>query len=163
DLTVHFEGDAETAEVLAPNVRIMTHRPVFSTRRLGMLDVIADHTDLAPYHPRLARALQGADVIHTTDAYFAFARTARRVPRRTGAGLTTSLHTDTPGYTAVYTERVMRRLFGHGVLGRFLVEHLRIPQRNAATMRARLERHARACDWVLVGADDVVNGAWSGF
>ena len=163
DLTVHFEGEAEATEVLAPNVRIMTHRPVFSTRRLGMLDVIADHTDLAPFHPRLARALEGTDVIHTTDAYFAFARTARRVARRTGAALTTSLHTDTPGYTAIYTERVMRRLFGQGMLGRLLIENIRIPQRSAEGMRARLERHARACDWVLVGADDFANGEWSGF
>jgi glycosyltransferase involved in cell wall biosynthesis len=162
DLTVHFEGEAEGMEVLAPNVRIVTHRPVFSTRRLGVLDVIADHTDLAPFHPRLARALVGADVIHTTDAYFAFARTARRVARRTGAALTTSLHTDTPGYTAVYAERVMRRVFGDGRLGRLLIEQARIPQRCADTMHARLERHARACDWVLVGVDDLNNGSWAG-
>lgn len=162
DLTVHFEGETEAMDVLAPNVRVMTHRPVFSTRRLGMLDVIADHTDLAPFHPRLARAIEGADVIHTTDAYFAFARTARRVARRTGAALTTSLHTDTPGYTAIYTERVMRRLFGRGMLGRLLVERVRVPQRSADTMRARLEHHARACDWVLVGADHCANDDWSG-
>jgi glycosyltransferase involved in cell wall biosynthesis len=152
DLTVHFEGDAERSEALAPNVRLVMHRPVFSTRRLAALGVIADHTDLAPFHPRLARALAGADVIHTTDAYFAFARTARRLAPRRGAALTTSIHTDTPGYTRVYAERVMRRALGDGAIARLAVDRLRLPERLAASMRSKLARYARACDGVLVGS-----------
>jgi hypothetical protein len=101
DLTVHFQGDAERRETLSPTVRIETHRPVFSTRRLGFLGGIADHTDLAPHHPRLMRALADADVIHTTDAYFAYARTAMRVSRRRSIPLTTSIHTDTPSYVPI--------------------------------------------------------------
>ena len=163
DLTVHFEGEAETCEVLAPHVRLMTHRPVFSTRRLAMLGVIADHTDLAPLHPRLLRLLADADVIHTTDAYFAYARTARRAARRTGAAMTTSLHTDTPGYTEVYAERVMRRIFGYGLAGRLVVERARLAERCAEMMRGRLARHARECDWVLVGSDGQMDGIWSEF
>jgi glycosyltransferase involved in cell wall biosynthesis len=161
DLTVHFEGDRNACEALAPNVRIMTHRPVLSTRRLPMLGVIADHTDLAPFHPRLWNAIRGVDVVHTTDAYFAFARTARRAARRHGAALTTSVHTDTPGYTAVYAERILRRAFGYGPLGRLLVDRVRLAERCAEMMRARLLHHARACDWVMVGSDRHLNGVRS--
>lgn len=158
DLTVHFQGAAEGREELAPHVRIETHRPVFSTRRLGFLSGIADHTDLAPLHPRLLRALADVDVIHTTDAYFAYARTAMRMSRR-GIPVTTSIHTDTPSYTPLYTEQTIRRVFGASLPARFLNDTIRIPERCAAAMRNRLIRHARACARVLVGERDDLDAA----
>jgi hypothetical protein len=79
DLTVYFSGDAAD-EVLAPHVRLRSLSPVFSTARLKFLPYTPDDTDLAPYHPRLARELARYDLIHTTDGFFAFARTAERAP-----------------------------------------------------------------------------------
>jgi len=160
DLTVHFEsaGAVEAREELAPHVRIETHRPVFSTRRLGFLKAIADHTDLAPLHPRLLRSLANVDVIHTTDAYFAYARTAMHVSRR-GIPLTTSIHTNTPGYAPVYTEQAIHAVLGNGAPARLLTNTLRVPERAATAMRNRLVRHARACARVLVGERDDLDAA----
>src|SRR3954467_6922985 len=76
DLTIHFSGAAPARRELTDTVRYVIERPVFSTQSLPFLAHVPDHTDLAPWHPRLARALGRYDVIHTTDAYFAYARTA---------------------------------------------------------------------------------------
>src|SRR5689334_5089613 len=116
DLTVHFSGESAGTRALADNVRFTTHRPVFSSARLPFLSPVPDHSDLAPFHPELARSLEAADVVHTTDAYFAYARTAERVARRRGVPLVTSIHTDTPRYTALFTAATIEHLFGHGRL-----------------------------------------------
>ena len=79
DLTVHFLGNEEAVEPLADNVRFCLHPPRFSTQRFSFLSHVPDHTDLAFYHPGLAKSLANCDVIHTTDAFFTFARTARSV------------------------------------------------------------------------------------
>jgi glycosyltransferase involved in cell wall biosynthesis len=150
DLTVHFAGPQAEVRSLGDNVLIRLHRPVFSTARLPFLSHIPDHTDLAPYHPALARHLEDADLLHTTDAYFAFARTAERVARRRRLPLTTSVHTDTPGYTRVFTRQTVTRLFGRGTLGRFLDERLAISRDAEARMRRRLLEHQRLCAAVLV-------------
>src|SRR5258708_3571608 len=57
DLTVHFIGDRRAVHRLGANVRYVLEPPVFSTERLRFLGDIPDHTDLAPWHPRVARAL----------------------------------------------------------------------------------------------------------
>ncbi len=150
DLTVHFSGSAAGRHELAPNVRYLIHPPVFSTARIPFLSHVPDHTDLAPYHFGLARALAGYDVLHTTDAFFAFARTAARVARRRGIPLTNSIHTDTPGYTRVFTVQTIHRLVGQGVLGRLLVDRLQVHERAAADMLAKLARHQAQCRHALV-------------
>src|ERR1700750_3178688 len=55
DLTVHFLGQTESVETLAPNVRYHTHLPQRGTERLPFLNHVPDHTDLANYHPALAK------------------------------------------------------------------------------------------------------------
>ena len=113
DLTVYFSGRQRT-EVLGPGARLAHLPPMLSTAQLKFLPYVPDHTDLAPYHPRLARELAGYDVIHTTDAFFAFARTAESVSRRRGAPLTTSFHTDTPSYPRIFTRQTIEARFGSG-------------------------------------------------
>lgn len=152
DLTIHVQGDtAETVE-LSPKVRFMAKRPLLSTRRWGALDVGADHTDLAPIHPGLLRDLARYDVIHTTDAYFAYARTAHLASKLWNKPLVTSIHTDTPSYTRLYAERILRRLCGGGRLADWLVERRRLPERLAGAMVGKLHRHMRRADWTLIGA-----------
>jgi glycosyltransferase involved in cell wall biosynthesis len=150
DLTVHFQGSGGTTEALAPHVRLVAHDPVFSSRRLPFLGDTPEHTDLSPHHPGLMKALAGVDVIHTTDAYFAYAQTATRAARRTGAALTTSIHTETPAYTAVYADKAFRRLLGNWA-GDVLASRLRLPDRLADNMRRKLARHGRSCFRVLIG------------
>jgi glycosyltransferase involved in cell wall biosynthesis len=150
DLTVHFQGSGGSTEMLAPHVRLMTHAPVFSSRLLPFLGDTPEHTDLSPHHPSLMRALAGSDVIHTTDTYFAHAQTAMRAAKRYGAALTTSIHTETPAYTAVYADKAFRRILGNWA-GDMLTERLRVPDRLAENMRRRLARYGRGCFRVLIG------------
>lgn len=148
DLTVYFSGP-ELCEELSPHVRLRHVPPVFSTRRLKFLPYVPDHTDLAPFHPRLARELETFDVIHTTDAFFAFARTAERVARKKGVALTTSFHTDTPGYARVFTRRTIETLFGKNLFSRFLTDTLRLPEKQEAKMLRRLRAHVSHCQHAI--------------
>ncbi|HEX3696383.1 MAG TPA: glycosyltransferase [Polyangia bacterium] len=150
DLTIHFAGEAADARHLTDNVRFQTHRSIFSTARLPFLSDTPDHADLGRFHQELARALEGADVLHTTDAYFAFARTAERMAERRRLPLVTSIHTDTPSYTSVFTAATIEKLFGRGRLARFLNEGAALPRRAAARMHRRLADHQRRCQAVLV-------------
>ena len=150
DLTVHFQGASGSIEILAPHVRLVAHAPVLSTRYIPFLGDTPEHTDLSPHHPTVMKALAGVDVIHTTDAYFAYAQTAARAAKRTGAALVTSIHTETPAYTAVYAEKAFRRAFGNWA-GEVIAEKLRVPDRLAENMRRRLARYGRGCLRVLIG------------
>ena len=154
DLTVHFAGEATDTRPLASNVRFVTHRSIFSSARLPFLPEVPDHADLAPFHPELARSLEAADVVHTTDAYFAFARTAERVTRRRRVPLVTSIHTDTPRYTSLFTAATIERHFGHGRLARLLKEGAALPRRAEARMLSRFAAHQRRCAAVVVSRPD---------
>lgn len=153
DLSVHFSGREPATETLGPHVRFVSHRPAFSTARLPFLSHIPDDTDLAPYHRRLAASLAEVDVIHTTDAYFAFARTALGLSRRRGIPLVNSIHTDTPGYSRIFCAQTMERVFGPR-LGGVINRRLGVPDRIAAGMYRRLARHQAGCAFVLVSRDD---------
>lgn len=150
DLTVHFLGAEETVAPLADNVRFCLHRPRFSTQRFGFLSHVPDHTDLAFYHPALARSLDHCDVLHTTDAFFAFARTALKVSRRRNIPLVNSVHTDTPSYTRIYTALTVERVMGRGLLSRALLNGLKVHLRAENYMARQLARHQRHSAFVLV-------------
>lgn len=150
DLTVHFIGWKAERRSLGDTVRYVIEPPVFCTDRLGFLSHIPDHTDLAPWHPRLAQALPSYDVIHTTDAYFAYARTAMRVSRRLNIPVTNSIHTNTPEYARLFTAQTIERLFGRGLLTRALLEKLRLAQRVETHMLRCLVEHQAHCAFALV-------------
>lgn len=148
DLTLYFSGEA-LVEKVAPHVTFRHMPPVFSTSRLTFLPYVPDHTDLAPYHPRLAKELETYDVIHTTDGFFAFARTAERVARTHSIALTNSFHTDTPGYARVFTRRTLETLCGKNAFSRFLTDTLRLPEKQEAKMTRRLQDHLRKCQHAM--------------
>ncbi|MGH7072918.1 MAG: glycosyltransferase [Stellaceae bacterium] len=150
DLTVHFSGTEPQCLRLSDNVRYRIEPPVFSTSRVGFLSRVPDHTDLAPWHPRLARALENCDVIHTTDAYFAYARTAVRVGQRKRIPLVNSVHTNTPEYARLFTGQIVERAFGTGAAARLIVTGIGLPQRVERRMRRRLAAHQRECAFALV-------------
>ncbi len=161
DLTVHFSrppgaknSRQSSVHIIGPNVRYRLHRPIFSTARMPFLDAAPDHTDLAPYHPGLAKALAGADVIHTTDAFFNFAKTASRVAKRHSIPLVNSIHTDTPVYTRQYTADILYRLFGRGWVSRFLLETLAVDRRGERSMRRKLAAHQAKAAFALLSREE---------
>jgi len=152
DFTAYFSGDASIEE-LSPNARIRRLPPVFSTRRLGFMPYMPDVTDLGLYHKTLAKELEGMDVIVATDGFFCFARTAEKVGKKRGIPLTTSFHTDTPAYARVFTRLTIEKLFGDGFFARFLINILRLPQRQEQAKLRRLRRHIAASSEVFYKRD----------
>ena len=150
DLTVYFTGNEACEIAVADNVRYAIVPSVFSTARVCFLSHVPDHTDLAPRHPRIARAVRGCDVIHTTAGYFTYARTALRVARLRNIPLVNSVHTNTPEYARVFTAQTIEKLFGQGLVARGLRGGLAVPEFVERRMLRRLDRYHRACDFVLV-------------
>lgn len=149
DLTVYYSGPAHT-EILGPQARLKHLPPVFSTANLKFLPYVPDHTDLSPWHFGLAKELRAYDVIHTTDGFFAFAKTAEKISRRYAIPLVTSFHTDTPSYARIFTRQTIKKIFGNGTLGQWLTEGLQLPEKQAAKMERRLKQHVSACQNALV-------------
>jgi glycosyltransferase involved in cell wall biosynthesis len=143
DLTVHFnrpDGAPGPQRIeLSPSVRYVLMPPVFSTRRL--VRQVPDHTDLGFWHRRLARSLRDYDVIHTTDAFFCYARTATRFARRSGTPVVSSIHTNTPEYARITVERLLGNVFGDGAAYRLASKHLGLPNRVSRVLERRLHRH----------------------
>ena len=142
DLTVHFSGPQPRRIELSPSVRYVVLPPVLSSALL--VRDVPDHTDLAPWHRGLARALSDYDVIHTTDAFFCYARTAARFARRHGVPLVSSIHTNTPEYARITTAKLLERKLGAGRLYRAADGLLALPRRVGARLERRLDRHLAA-------------------
>lgn len=153
DLTVYFSGP-ESTEQIGPHTRFRQLPPVLSTKKLKFLPYVPDHTDLAPYHRRLGRELADYDVLHTTDGFFAFSRTAERVARANNIPLVTSFHTDTPSYTRLFTRQTIERIFGNKWLGRKMLQDWNFPERQGRGMDARLAKHLTRCDAALVTREE---------
>jgi len=154
DLTVYFSGQGAD-EILSPHVRFRYLPPVFSTARLKFLPYVPAHTDLAPYHSRLAKELAAYDVIHTTDAFFAFAKTAERVAKKRNIPLVTSFHTDTPAYAEVFTLETLQSLFGRK-FGNWIDDTFQISRRQRISKERRLKKHLCACSAALaMRAEDI--------
>ncbi|MBI4776096.1 MAG: glycosyltransferase [Deltaproteobacteria bacterium] len=154
DLTVHFQGDGPKAYMLSENVRFVVLPPALSTSRFRSMDGVADHTDLAPFHPRLLPYLKQYDVIHTTDAFFAMAKTALIARRLHGIPLVTSIHTDTPKYTKIYSAHIIRNITQNGALGRLLLDRFHLDDVFSSFMSRKLERFAKRCRWIFVSKDE---------
>lgn len=152
-LDVHVTGPAHSVTTLSPAVRFVTHRQVFSTRRLPFLRGMPDHADLASHHRGLFAELRGIDVIHTTDCHFAFAKTGLRAARENGAALVNSLHTNNVGYTRVFSEQLIRRL-APGTLAGLLVDRLRVPVRLENRMQREFTGYLAHCDHVMASMND---------
>jgi glycosyltransferase involved in cell wall biosynthesis len=149
DVTVHFMGPRPARRDLSETVRYRVEPPVFGTNRLRFLSHVPDHTDLAPWHPRLARYLPDYDVIHTTDAYFAYARTAMAIGSRRNIPIVNSVHTNTPEYARLFTAQTIERLFGTSRLSSLLLSQMQVAQRMETHMLRRLASYQRRCAYVL--------------
>jgi glycosyltransferase involved in cell wall biosynthesis len=159
DLTVHFLGSEQDCSPLGENVRFVTEPSVLSTERLGFLSHVPDHTDIAPWHPALARSLASYDLIHTTEAFFAFSRTAMRMARRHDIPLVNSVHTNTPEYARLFTAQTIARIFGEGRATALLRDRLAVPRLVEAHMQRQLTRHQQECDFSLVSRPEQLDAA----
>src|SRR5205085_958690 len=130
-----------------PAVRYVLLPPVFSTARV--IRHVPDHTDLAPWHPRLAQQLAGYDVIHTTDAFFCYARTAARFARRHGVPMVSSVHTNTPEYARITTARLLERALGRGIAYRIANDGLALPNVVSGLLERRLMRHLESVTFAM--------------
>jgi len=163
DLTVHFNGKSPGSRriELSPSVRYVLMPPVFSTRRL--VRQVPDHTDLGFWHPRLARVLPNDDVIHTTDAYFCYARTATRFARRSRVPVVSSIHTNTPEYARITFDHLLASMCGDGMAYRLLSERLALPNQVSRLLERRLYRHLDRVTMAMAsygGALDNKFGDW---
>ncbi len=147
ELTVHFNGPEPRRIELSPSVRYVLLPPVFSTARV--IRHVPDHTDLAPWHPRLAQQLAGYDVIHTTDAFFCYARTAARFARRRGVPVVSSIHTNTPEYARITTARLLERALGRGMAYRIANDELALPSVVSNLLERRLMRHLESVTFAM--------------
>jgi len=154
ELDLHFLGSRTLTESAAPNVRFHTHRAALGTRSLMFLDQGAGHTDLAPIHPGLRRALAGSDVVHATD-FFSFGRTAISYARKAGCGLTASVQTDVPRFTQIYAGGIIKRMFGP--LGGLFVDVLHFPDRIARKQQRAIDRRLALCDRVFLSKPEDIN------
>jgi glycosyltransferase involved in cell wall biosynthesis len=158
DVTVHFTGPETARRDLSDTVRYCIEPPVFGTNRLPFLSHVPDHTDLSPWHPRLARHLTDYDVIHTTDAYFAYAKTAMAIGQRKNIPIVNSVHTNTPEYARLFTAQTIERLFGDTVVSSALLSRLQVAQRMERRMERRLAAYQRQCAFVLVSRPEQLDG-----
>jgi len=149
-LTLHFQGNQKKFLIISRNVRYITLPPAISTARFWFMDHLVDHTDLAPFHILLPHYLKQYDVIHTTDAFFAYAKTALYTSRRYGIPLVNSVHTDIPGGTRIYSAHIIRRLFRNGQVNRLLLDRLHLNHLLAASSKRKLHRFQKRCDWVMI-------------
>ena len=135
--------------------------PVFSTARLMRNPHFPDHTDIAPWHPQLARALSRYDVIHTTDAFFCYARTAMRFARSHALPVVSSIHTNTPEYARLTVDRLLQRRLGTGFAYRAAADWLGIPKWIGSFLERRRARHLASVTAVVgsfVGESGLGNG-----
>jgi glycosyltransferase involved in cell wall biosynthesis len=151
DLTVHFNGPREQELPLSPSVRYALLPPVFSTARLMRDSHLPDHTDIAPWHAQLARRLPHYNVIHTTDAFFCYTRTAARFARAHGVPVVHSIHTNTPEYARITVEKLLRRWFGAGLAYRAACDWLGFPSWVGWFLERRLAKHLASVT-AVVGA-----------
>jgi glycosyltransferase involved in cell wall biosynthesis len=162
DLTVHFSAPDDASVPrrieLSPSVRYVLMPPVFSTRRL--VRQVPDHTDLGFWHRGLARALPNYDVIHTTDAFFCYARTAIRFARKTGVPVVSSIHTNTPEYARFTVDDLLGRAFGNGTAYRLMSKHLAFPRRVSGVLERRLHHHLDRVTMAMASYGGAAGGDW---
>ncbi len=150
DLTLFFIGDEGRVLQLGKNVRYILVPPALGTERFGFLRGIPTNTDLAPVHPGLFRRLRGFDVLHTTDAFHAFAKTAFWRSRLHGVPLFTSIQTDIIAWARIYTPAILEKILPGRSLVRWLLEEYRYLDRQERSMTRRLGRYLRQCQAVFV-------------
>ena len=149
DLTVYVLGKRPSIDRVGRAARFVALPAVLSTGRLAGTIGGVDPTDLAPYHPGLARRLPAHDVWHLTHC-FAFSATAVRRAGPERRPLVASVHTDVPALADAYVADLVRRL--PAGLPR-PVTALRPEAAVSGAVRRWRDRLLRSCSQVLVSSE----------
>jgi glycosyltransferase involved in cell wall biosynthesis len=152
DLTVFFLGDVSAVISRGPNVRHVLLPSALGTERIPFLRGVPTHTDLAPFHPVLFRRLHGFDLLHTTDAFHAFARTALWRSGLSRIPLVNSVQTDIIGWARIYTPRFVNRLLP-GPMARWILESYGYLDRQERSMERRFGGYLRRCAAAFISHD----------
>lgn len=149
DMTIYFLGDRESRIELSDNARYHVLPPAFGSNRFRFLDNGGGHTDLARHHSRLAALLPRHQLLHATDT-FTFAQTARAIAHKRQVPLVSSIHTDLPTFTRIYTREIIERQLGSGMLSRLVLDTFGAADIAARSMRRKLRALAKASRHVLI-------------
>ena len=149
DLTIFFLGDRRKTVDISDNVRRVLFRPALGTERFPFLKGIPTHTDLAPFHPAVLKRLPAFDILHTTDTFYCYAKTAHRVSKRYGIPLTTSVQTDMIAWARIHTPAVIRRIIPLPSVAQTIMDRFQILDRQERSMEKRFGRYCRACRGVF--------------
>lgn len=154
DLTIYLLGEEERVVEIGGLTRLHLLPAQRGTERYAFMrgGGGGGDTDLARRHRKLARLLPRHDVLHATSP-FAFGRTAQAVAARLRKPFVYSMHTDQPAFTRVYAERILRRRFGEGWIGRLLIDRLRAPERAARSMRGRVSALMSAAHVAMISRE----------
>ena len=150
DLTVFFLGKARQTLPQSLYSRYTLLPPLLGTERWSVFQSIPTHTDLAPWHPGLFRRLRDFHVLHTTDTFYAFAKTALWKARCHGVPLVTSVQTDVISWARIHTPAILQRLLPSQVLTRWLLETYGYLEHQERAMERRFGRYVRRCQAVFV-------------
>lgn len=149
ELTLFFLGDRNREESLGSNLRRVLMKPALGTERLPFLSSIPTHTDLAPINPGLFRRMEGFHLIHTTEAFYAFAKTGLWASKLKKIPLVNSIQTDIISWAGIYTPGILYKILP-GPAARWLLERYRFLERQERSMERKFARYMRACSAVLV-------------
>ena len=98
---------------------------------------------------RCKRRLRAFDILHTTDTFYCYAKTAYRVSKRYGIPLVTSVQTDMIAWARIHTPAIIRRIIPLPSLAQTIMDRFRILDRQERSMEKRFGRYCRACRGVF--------------
>lgn len=153
DLTIYFLGTREETIDITPHARFVLLPASFHSSKIPFVKQGAGETDLGKYHKRLAELLPSYDLFHITDT-FCFARTAMKVAEKMGKPVTSSIHTDLPEFTDVYTREVIQNMMGTGWLSKLFLETLQIHKKSRQKMQMRVDEVCQNSRHIFVSKQD---------
>ncbi len=143
DIILYLLGDRHETTEINNHAHITMFRPVLGNRWVSSGNH-TNQTDLAPFHPALARALRRDSIWHITDT-FSFGLTARLLAGRGGQPLVASHHTDLSKLIKIYS----RQILGSKPGGTFLLDKLHIDRGLSHLARARTHFAWKACQHIF--------------
>ena len=152
DLTVHFNGPEKRELPLSPSVRYALLPPVFSTARLMRNSHFPDHTDIAPWHPQLARSAPPLRCDpHNRRVLLLYADGGAVRAHAMEFRWFSSIHTNTPEYARITVDKLLRRRLGTGLAYRAATDCLGFPNWVGWFLERRLAKHLASVT-AVVGA-----------
>ncbi len=152
DLMILRRGAAPADQALAADIHVHRLPALLNSDRLPFTRTAAGGTELLAPSPFLLRRLKACDpdVVVISDP-FGFGRTAAGWARRNRRGLVYAVQTRHDVFAALYGRVILVRMMGERV-GRWCEDRLRLSERLAAGMRARVAALMNQADHILASS-----------